>query len=293
MQTLETLRRSLKSTQSLGSVVRTMKTLAAVNIRQYEGAAAALQSYAGVVELGLQIALREQPSLIETEPTHFKRTGVVVFGSDTGLCGRFNEQVVDFAVSQLASLTAKPENVTLITLGLRAGAGLEAAKLTVEQVLSLPTSLAGLTLSVQQVLQRLEAWVALGTEHLILVHNQLDETGSYAPRAHQLYPLDAAWLKRLAERPWMSRSLPTYSLEHDALFAALVREYLFVGCYRALAESLACENAARLAAMQAAEDNIEARLGALRLEFNQQRQSAITEELLDIIGGSDMLAGPS
>jgi F-type H+-transporting ATPase subunit gamma len=293
MQTLEALRRSLGSTRDLVAVVRTMKTLAAVNIRQYEQAALSLQSYTGVVEQGFQIALRRRPvALFERAQRSPERTGAVVFGSDTGLCGRFNQQIVDFAAAQLPPATDAREHPRILALGLRAANGLEARGLHPEQVLNLPNTPATLTHSVQELLHRLETWVEQGSERLVLFHNRLDGGGRYAATALQIHPFDTDWLHRLGNRPWISRSLPTYRMDWDELFAALVREYLFVSCYRALAESLASENAARLAAMQAAEENIVERLAALRLELNQVRQSAITEELQDIVAGAEVLSAP-
>jgi F-type H+-transporting ATPase subunit gamma len=74
-------------------------------------------------------------------------------------------------------------------------------------------------------------------------------------------------------------------MEGDRLFLALIRQYLFVSLYRAFAESLASENASRLAAMQRAERNIEERLDDLGARFRQERQTSITDELLDILSG--------
>jgi len=101
--------------------------------------------------------------------------------------------------------------------------------------------------------------------------------------------VDRAWLARIQEEPWPTRVLPDFSMGWDALFSALIRQYLFVSLYRAFAESLASENASRLAAMQSAERNIDERLTELRGRFNQQRQSTITEELLDIVSGFEAL----
>jgi F-type H+-transporting ATPase subunit gamma len=75
----------------------------------------------------------------------------------------------------------------------------------------------------------------------------------------------------------------------QALFSGLVREYLFAGLFRAFAQSLASENASRLASMQGAEKNIEGRLAELQNRFHQQRQMSITEELLDIVSGFEAL----
>jgi F-type H+-transporting ATPase subunit gamma len=104
-------------------------------------------------------------------------------------------------------------------------------------------------------------------------------------------PLDLAWLESLGQKPWPSKVLPTYTMDRPRLIYALLGQYLFVALYQALAASLASENAARLAAMQAAENNIDERLKDLRLQYNQLRQSTITEELLDIVAGFEALTG--
>jgi F-type H+-transporting ATPase subunit gamma len=82
---------------------------------------------------------------------------------------------------------------------------------------------------------------------------------------------------------------PAFASDWDALFSAVVRQHLFVTLHRAVAESLAAENASRLAAMHAAERNIDERLDALRGQFHLQRQTAITTELLDIVSGYEAL----
>ncbi len=78
-------------------------------------------------------------------------------------------------------------------------------------------------------------------------------------------------------------------MDWERLFSALIRQYLFVSLFRGFAESLASENASRLASMQGAERNIEEWLGELNTRFHQQRQMSITEELLDIVAGFEAL----
>jgi F-type H+-transporting ATPase subunit gamma len=83
---------------------------------------------------------------------------------------------------------------------------------------------------------------------------------------------------------------PTFTMPADQLFSALVRQYLFMSLYRACAESMASENASRLAAMRGAEKNIGDRIDDLTGHFHQLRQMTITEELLDIASGFEALA---
>jgi F-type H+-transporting ATPase subunit gamma len=74
------------------------------------------------------------------------------------------------------------------------------------------------------------------------------------------------------------------------LLGSLIRQFFFIALYRTMVESLASENAARLAAMQVAEKNINQRLDEITGQYNHRRQSAITAELLDIVSGFEALA---
>jgi F-type H+-transporting ATPase subunit gamma len=105
----------------------------------------------------------------------------------------------------------------------------------------------------------------------------------------QILPIDFSWLYRLQERNWLSKGLPTYFTDWDSLFASMIREYFFVSIFRSISESLASENASRLESMQAAEKNVEERLSELQKEFQQTRQTAIMDELLDVIAGYEIL----
>ena len=88
MQTTESLKRRIKSAGDLLSVVKTMKALAAVSIRQYQKAVESLDDYNRTVEMGLQIVLKERMrTMMQSKAMASKRMGVIIFGSDQGLCG--------------------------------------------------------------------------------------------------------------------------------------------------------------------------------------------------------------
>ncbi len=78
-------------------------------------------------------------------------------------------------------------------------------------------------------------------------------------------------------------------MESDGLFSSLIRQFLFVSIYRAIAASLASENASRLEAMQGAEKNIDDRMKELQAKYHRQRQSSITEELMDVVSGFEAM----
>jgi F-type H+-transporting ATPase subunit gamma len=299
METLEALRQRIRSAQGLQSVVKTMKTLAAVSIRQYERATQSLEEYNRVVEQGLHIALRNRPEgvhVAEDRPQERpqERLGAVVFGSDHGMCGQFNERIAAYAVGQMDRMQVHRGSRSILTVGLRVTARLEDLRQPLERVFGTPNSVTGITEQVQEVLLHIEAWRSeQEIDRIVLFFNMQTGAAVYEPQLAYLLPLDLEWLRSLEQAPWPSRRLPTMRMEWEAVFASLIREHFFVSLYRAFAQSLASENAARLAAMQTAERNIEEKLEEFNARYQRQRQNTITNELLDIVAGFEALTNPA
>ncbi|MCK9376938.1 MAG: F0F1 ATP synthase subunit gamma [Syntrophobacterales bacterium] len=293
METIESLRRKIAVSQDLQEVVKTMKTLAAVSIRQYEKAVVSLRQYSRTVEMGMQIVMRsrrEESPQPRTAPS--RRLGAIIFGSELGMCGQFNELLVSYTLDRCNELQVAKNDRSIVAVGARAVSRLEETGEQVESYFAVPGSVSGITSRVQELLLKIETWQCPGgIERIMLFHHQPVSGAIYRPKAVPLLPIDMEWLESLGQKPWPSRVLPTFTMARPRLVYTLLGQHLFVSLYRAFAESLASENAARLAAMQAAENNIEERLKELRLRYNQLRQSTITEELLDIVAGFEALTG--
>lgn len=288
MATQADLERRIQSTADLQSVVKTMKALAAASIRQYEKAAESLEQYDRTVELGLQAALRHRPGLaITARQAEAHRLTAVVFGSDQGMCGQLNEQVVDHTAEILAAMGGNARNHHFLAVGRRAANRLEDRGWPVARQFTVPRSVEGVGFLVQDLLPAIEA---RPPQPVHLFYSRHRSGASYRPVQKRLLPLDRAWLETLQEKPWPSKALPQFTSSWDALFSALIRQYLFVSLFRAMVESLASENASRLASMQGAERNIAEQLEELRQQYHRRRQMAITEELLDIVSGFEALA---
>lgn len=285
------LRRKIGSAGELQSVVRTMKAMAASNIGQYESAERALGDYYRSVELGLSIALRQTAPVARMmdggahkEPAAIE---AVVFGSDQGLVGRFNDVVADFAVNALAALAGKPR---VWAVGERVHGRLADAGLALIGSFAVPNSVQAITPLIGQILVEGESRHVQGRiTELHLFYNRPASGATYAPVTQRLLPLDDSWQRRLAELPWPTAALPEVIGDHTLTLRALIREYLFVSLFRACAESLASENASRLAAMQRADKNIDDLLETLNGTFHRLRQSGIDEELFDVTAGFEAL----
>jgi len=291
VETIESLRRRIKSAEDLHAVVKTMKALAAVTIRQYEKAVESLGEYSRTVELGFQVLLKQKPPGVGlTQPALNERLGAIVFGSDQGMVGQFNEVIARHAAQELEQRNVSQGNLTLLAAGGRVLARLEEAGQPVEDLIALPGSVAAVTPVVQRVVLKIESWRSeRGIDEVLLFFNRPLSGASYRPQTIQLLPVDIEWFEALASKPWPCRAIPFFTMDWNRLFSWLIREYLFVSLYRAFAESLASENASRLASMQVAERNIENRLDELSAQYHQQRQSAIDAELFDLVAGFEAL----
>lgn len=290
--TMASLRRKIASAGDLQSVVRTMKALAASSIGQYEESVLALGDYYRTVQLGLGAYFRaEGAALIASDQVgRPARTvvGAVVFGSDQGLVGQFNEVVADFAIDSLADF---PGEKRVWAVGERVNARLIDAGVPPMAVFAVPGSVRTIGPLVGEILMETEAHASPEVvAELHLFYNRPKSASIYVPFTQRLLPLDSGWGLELLEVPWPTGRLPEILGGDTATLRALIREYLFISLFRACAESLASENASRLSAMQRADRNIDDMLENLNRSFHRLRQSSIDEELFDVISGVEALS---
>ena len=207
MQTTESLKRRMKSAGDLLSVVKTMKALAAVSIRQYQKAVDSLRDYNRTVEMGLQIVLKERMgATMKRKNAPIKRLGVIVFGSDQGLCGQLNEQISVFALDHIKGTGVKKENRKVLSVGARVADYVEDAGQPVDELLSTPGSTAGITPLVQEIIMIIDEWHFRGNvDHFFLYYNEYLTGATYHPHMLQLLPVNADWLKQLARKKWESK----------------------------------------------------------------------------------------
>ncbi len=290
---LAILRRRIRNTEELRSVVKTMKAMSAASITQFEQAAAALQDYDRNVELALSLCARAA-ALRNSRPAPRAGHGIIVFGTDQGMAGQFNEHAVEAVLERLARLPPDSRH-RLWVVGERAQARLENAGQSVEGAFRTPQSVEAIASLISELLLAVERDHASGVVNAVeICLNAPELRSNYVTLWRPLLPLDTVWKDRLHEVRWPTRLLPEMVPPDDpGTWPALVSEFLFVTLYRAAAESCAAENAARLAAMQRAEKNIDDRRRGLDQKYNHQRQSTIDEELFDLVSGFEALTGRS
>lgn len=289
MKTLEALQRELDTSTDLQAIVRTMKVLAAVSIRQYERAQESLQQYNYNVEMGLQAVLKQCPAISNNKKNTSPILGAVIFGSDHGLCGRYNESIAEFAHNELNKIISKQDSPRILVVGTRVEASLQEMGQTVEDSFWVPGTVETITCTVQKILLKIDQWQQDGVEKILLFHHARQQRGNYPPQTLQLLPVDLSGYNHKQKKPWPSRSVPQFTQPTKKLLSSLIRQQLFIKLFSACAESLAGEHASRLMSMQVAEKNIQQHLEVLTANYRQQRQGQITEELLDVVSGFEAL----
>jgi F-type H+-transporting ATPase subunit gamma len=301
---IATLRRKITGASDLHAVVRTMKALAASSIGDYERSVLALAGYDRMVSLGLGECFRQASADANADENAVARNtqapadppkkaspddpiSAIVFGSDQGLVGPFNDVIAQFAIDALAAMPGRPR---VWAVGERVQARLKDAGLDVPMVYALPGSVQAIAPLVAQIqidseASRAKNVMTSGMTQVHVFHNRPLAGSLYEPVSQRLLPLDASWQHSLAAIAWPGKMRPQV-LDHGATtMHALIREYLFITLYRACAESLASENASRLAAMERADRNIKDLLDDLHGSFHRLRQSSIDEELFDVTAG--------
>ena len=209
--TTESLRQKIESAGDLQSVVRTMKALAASSIGQYEKSVKSLGDYYRTVELGLSVCFRAAGSSASLTATTKRpdadAIAAVVFGSDQGLVGQFNDVVTDHAVKSLAALTNKPQ---VWAVGERVHARLKDAGLTPVGLFSVPNSIKAITPLVGKILVECTRCIAGGMKSpsFTLFYNRPTTGAGYEPVSQRLLPLDETWRRKLAEIPWPTKKPP-------------------------------------------------------------------------------------
>ena len=278
MESTPGLQRQVKSVSSLSNLVKSLKVLSAVNMRVFNKSCEALEAYLQNLESGLQVVLRQVTYQPPPTPANSR---LVLLGSDHGLCGAFHS-------SMLPILEQPHAYLQVFCVGSRLAEAAQDHGVKVDSVLSAPTSTAGLAEVADQLLQLLQP---LNGSVTMAYHGSNE--GLSQPREEILWPVQEAWLTQLRQRRWLAPGerggLPSCWGKPFQALDWLLEETLVARCQRALAHSLASENQARLQTMQAAEKNLEEMRVSLQDNLQGRRQNAVTEELLDVIAGFEML----
>jgi F-type H+-transporting ATPase subunit gamma len=292
MDTLENLRNKKEGAKDLKSVVSAMKAMAGSNITQYENSVSSLEDYYHTIALGIIGYFQAEKIAGIKDATASKKIAeesicAIVFGSDQGLVGQFNDKMASFVTASLADIPGKKE---LWIIGERVQLLLSDEGFITSKLYTVPNDINNVTPLVTEILnQSRESQQNHTISTFYIFYNQPKSTSGFTPTMQRFLPLDATWKNTLEEIHWPTKLPPQIAGNVQPTLVALINNYLFTSLFKACVASLASENASRLEAMQRAEKNIADLLDDLDKKYHRLRQSSIDEELFDVVSGFEAL----
>lgn len=280
MAGLQAIKKSIHSAENLKTIVSTMKAHASANINQFQNAAKASMEYRSVLDLSLFVVLSQEEEILPSEDVQEGNRLHIVFGSDHGLAGRFNERIASFALEHIP----QTEEDKIIVIGQQIVQRLQ-YDFAIYKAFAQPQSTENISSMVNKLLVQIdELREAMPLEKILLYYNKPHDSAIFIEATELLFPVDLVELSQNKVK-WESKGIPTYFAEKQEIISNLIKQYFFITLYRAFCFSLASENASRLASMQSAEKNVDKQLEELNYLFRRERQNNITEELNDIVSG--------
>ena len=290
--TLENLKKRIKSTTDLRDIVSTMKLLSSVSIGPYEKALISLKEYGKTLESAfLGLILNEKnitPPPLPKEKSF--KTIAILIGTDNGLVGKFNRDVINYADSYFKAHEYDPNALIYLCIGKRISALLNTRQELLAASYPISNSLKEIASIASEILKKTdEIIIQQKVKQVLIFYNHREAGQQQKTSKRQLIPLPKNTFSALKQKRWEGKSFPLITANKEALFSALSHEFLTITLTGVLTASLAAEHYARMVNMQQAEKNIDESLETMNLEYQQARQTAITDELIDIVSGAESM----
>lgn len=290
MAALRDIKRKITAVQKTKQITRAMNMVAASKLRSSQLRMENFRPYAVkfmdvLMSLALRVDSRMHPLLAVRIPNKIR---LIIVTSDRGLCGGFNTNVIKTAEKFIKEKTQQGKEVQMITVG-RKGYDHFRRKVKVISAHSDVFSKFDMTLASRIGEDVIPSFIAEEYDELYMIFSEFTSVAIQRPKVVRLLPIPS-----LAEEESVSddkRVDYTYEPSDEELLNRLLPMYIRVLLYRALVETSAGENAARMMAMDNATNNCDEMIQSLTLTFNKTRQAAITKELMDIVGGAEALSG--
>ncbi|PKN51571.1 MAG: ATP synthase F1 subunit gamma [Deltaproteobacteria bacterium HGW-Deltaproteobacteria-13] len=289
MASLKDIKRKVVGVAKTKQITRAMNMVAASKFKSAQLKMEDFRPYAGkfmdvLNSLALRVDTNTHPLLAVRDP---KKIRVICMTSDRGLCGGFNTNLIKATDRFLKDKTAEGKDISLICVG-RKGRDFYRKKANVIAQKVDILSKFDMTLSVAIADEVIPSFIKEEYDELYLIYNQFVNVSVQKPTVVRLFPLPS--IGQDVDVDADKRLDYSYEPSEEVLLHKLLPMYVHVLVYRALLETSAGENGARMAAMDNATSNCEELISSLTLKMNKARQAAITAELMDIVGGTEALA---
>jgi len=290
MPTLRDIRKRLKAIQNTRKITAAMKMVAAAKMRKVQDRMLNFRPYAQRMELVLsdlaRVAEREIHPLLALRIK--KTVEVVVLTSDKGLCGAFNTNILKAAYKYMDGLKKENVEVSLSVVGRKSRDFFRRRNIPMRnQWIGLSGRIS--YANAQEIAGNLiEGYTGEAFDEVVVIYNEFKSMIAQKVTMMKLLPVGTLGAEEGQKEQSMTADY-LYEPSRAAIFERLLPKYVEIQIYRALLESSAAEEAARMAAMENATKNCSELITKVTLLANKVRQASITKELMDIVGGVEAL----
>ncbi len=289
MASLRDIQRKIQAVDKTKQITRAMNMVAASKLKNAQLRMENFRPYADkFMEVLNSVALRVNPNahpLLAVREA--KRVRVIMMTSDRGLCGAFNTNVIRAIEGFVRERTKEGKETSLVAIG-RKGRDYFRRKANIVDARPDVFKQFDITVAADIGEALISSFINDEYDELYLAFNEFKSVAIQRPRIIRLFPIASPGTGEELEPE--GRVDYTYEPSEEALIDDLLPSYLRIAVFRAMLETAAGENGARMVSMENATSNCEELVGDLRLKYNKARQQAITAELMDIVGGTEALA---
>ncbi len=289
MATLRDIKRRIKAVESTSKITKAMKMVSAAKFRKAQQRMLEMRPYAermnGILSSLASGAEGETHPLLAARPR--RNIEILVMTSDRGLCGAFNTNIMKAAVRHVDELKRDGFEVTVNVVGRKARDYYKRRGIEMRKAWTGISGKISYANAQEIAAEIIENYTNETTDEVVLIFNEFKSAIAQQVVITRLLPL--------APIQAAEETLPIYNFIYEPskqeIFSRLVPKNVEIQIFRALLESQASEEAARMAAMENATKAANDMISSLTLQFNKARQASITKELMDIVGGVEALKG--
>ncbi len=289
MPTLRDIKRRIKAVQSTSKITKAMKMVAAAKFRKAQQRMFEMRPYADRMNSILSSlangAEGEIHPLLAVRPR--KKIEVLVLTSDRGLCGAFNTNILKAATSHTSKLQKEGFELNISAVGRKARDYYKRRNIPLHKSWTGISGRIAYANAQEIAAEIIENYTNETVDEVILIYNEFKSVVAQKiviTRLLPLAPIEAG-----------EETLPVFNFIYEPskedIFSSLLPKNVEIQIYRALLESQASEEAARMSSMENATKAANDMIDSLTLQFNKARQASITKELMDIVGGVEALKG--
>ncbi|MGD2162472.1 MAG: ATP synthase F1 subunit gamma [Anaerolineales bacterium] len=297
MASAREMRLRIKSIENISQVTRALEAVSASRVRKAEARVSESRPYADKAwqvlrHLSLQPASEAVHPFLQIRED-IRNAIVILITGDRGLAGAYNANVVRYAMDTFGKSEIPIRYISVgrkgreMLLRRRVDILAEFSDLPAEPTFADVSAIG--RLAIDEFIQGHADQVFIVYTDFVNLLTQIPSRKMLLPVAFEEIPIGANSSQAKESRYDQDGPLPTYIYEpsQEALISRIVPRLTELQVYQAITESLASEHAARMVAMRNATDNAVELAGALRLDYNKARQQAITNDMLDIVGGAE------